>query len=233
MVTWVFEIDTCTEFENDTFDISCTSRPRWASDPELPTFRHSYAAHLDNTPRKTSVANFSVAARTLVHQSYLGAYSKGLTGGALPLAVTKCRDDIFMAHYSDDRSRTFFHSSSFTANPIACAAALANLEIWEREPVGARLAALETLQKGQLNRLRGVSRFANVRQAGTITAMDFNSTDASYLAHIGPHLSASFRDSHAASPAWQHRLRPTALCVTRDDLEVIYDAILAAADTLT
>ena len=49
-------------------------------------------------------------------------YSKGLTGGALPLAVTLCRADIFVAHYSKNRTRTFFHSSSYTANVVACAA---------------------------------------------------------------------------------------------------------------
>ncbi|MCS3765833.1 adenosylmethionine-8-amino-7-oxononanoate aminotransferase [Bradyrhizobium centrosematis] len=42
----------------------------------------------------------------------IACYSKGLTGGALPLAVTLCRADIFNAHYSKDRTRTFFHSSS-------------------------------------------------------------------------------------------------------------------------
>ncbi len=164
----------------------------------------------------------------------IACYSKGLTGGALPLAVTLCRHDIFTAHYSEDRSRTFFHSSSFTANPMACAAALANLEIWEGEPVRARLAALETLQSSQLNRLRDDSRFANVRQTGTITAMDLKTSDGGYLARIGPHLSASFREAHVL-------LRPLGntvyvlppYCVTRDDLEIIYDAILAAADTLT
>ena len=57
----------------------------------------------------------------------IACYSKGLTGGSLPLAVTLCRREIFAAHYALDRRRAFFHSSSFTANPIACAAALANL----------------------------------------------------------------------------------------------------------
>ncbi|WP_192182896.1 aminotransferase class III-fold pyridoxal phosphate-dependent enzyme, partial [Mesorhizobium amorphae] len=51
--------------------------------------------------------------------------SKGLTGGAIPLAATLATDAIFQAHYSADRKKTFFHSSSYTANPIACAAALA------------------------------------------------------------------------------------------------------------
>ena len=56
--------------------------------------------------------------------------AKGLTGGAIPLAVTLCKRPIFEAHYSPDRARMFFHSSSYTANPIACAAAAANLDVW-------------------------------------------------------------------------------------------------------
>ncbi|MEL4881596.1 aminotransferase class III-fold pyridoxal phosphate-dependent enzyme, partial [Shewanella algae] len=47
--------------------------------------------------------------------------AKGLTGGSMPLAVTMAKEPIFAAHCSTDRARTFFHSSSFTANPIACA----------------------------------------------------------------------------------------------------------------
>src|ERR1700751_3629158 len=72
----------------------------------------------------------------------IACYSKGLTGGSLPLAVTLCCAEIFDAHYSTDRRRTFFHSSSFTANPIASAAALANIEVWETEPVRERIAAV-------------------------------------------------------------------------------------------
>ncbi len=71
--------------------------------------------------------------------------AKGLTGGVIPLAVTLCKREIFEAHLSPDRSRTFFHSSSFTANPIACAAAAANLDVWAREPVRERIAALASL----------------------------------------------------------------------------------------
>ena len=68
--------------------------------------------------------------------------AKGLTGGSLPLAATLATPAIFQAHYSTDRARTFFHSSSFTANPLACAAARANLQIWAEEPVRQRIAAL-------------------------------------------------------------------------------------------
>src|SRR6185503_14113749 len=73
--------------------------------------------------------------------------AKGLTGGSLPLAATLATPEIFQAHYSQDRRHTFFHSSSYTANPIACAAANANLAIWREEDVRARLALLGTMQE--------------------------------------------------------------------------------------
>jgi adenosylmethionine-8-amino-7-oxononanoate aminotransferase len=163
----------------------------------------------------------------------IACYSKGLTGGSLPLAVTLCRHEIFEAHYSEDRRRTFFHSSSFTANPIACAAALANLEVWESERTLARIAQLEILQREKLNPFRDDARFENVRQTGSITAMDLKTSDGGYLANVGPRLSASFREAHVL-------LRPLGntiyvlppYCVTRDDLETVYDAIRAAADAL-
>jgi adenosylmethionine-8-amino-7-oxononanoate aminotransferase len=163
----------------------------------------------------------------------IACYSKGLTGGALPLAVTLCRRDIFEAHYSSDRRRTFFHSSSFTANPIACAAALANLEIWETEPVRERIATLVERQARHLEPFRNHPRFENVRQTGTITAMDLKTGDSGYLAEIGPRLQGFFRDR-------QVLLRPLGntiyvlppYCVTEEDLGVIYDAIRAAAATV-
>lgn len=118
--------------------------------------------------------------------------SKGITGGSLPLAVTLASEAIFQAHYSTDRSKTFFHSSSYTANPIACAAALANIEIWEREPVQERIAALGAMQAERLGRFADDARFENVRQLGTIAALDLKVGDAGYLAGVGPRLAAHF-----------------------------------------
>src|SRR5690606_10758464 len=79
--------------------------------------------------------------------------AKGLTGGAVPLAATLATEAIFASHLSHDRTKTFFHSSSYTANPIACAAACANLEVWRTEPVAERIAALGAMQKHALARL--------------------------------------------------------------------------------
>ena len=79
--------------------------------------------------------------------------SKGITGGFLPLAATLCQERFFEAHLSEDRTRTFFHSSSYTANPLACAAGFANTQVWAREPVAKRIATIAAAHAGHLARL--------------------------------------------------------------------------------
>ena len=163
----------------------------------------------------------------------IACYSKGLTGGALPLAVTLCRHEIFAAHYAEDRRRTFFHSSSFTANPIACAAALANIGLWKTEPVRERIAALTQLQSRQLDVFRDDARFENVRQTGTITAMDLRVSDQGYLSDVGPRLHAYFQSAHVLlRPLGNTLYVMPPYCASRDDLNTVYTAIRAAVDTL-
>src|SRR5579863_10439567 len=122
----------------------------------------------------------------------IACYSKGLTGGSLPLAVTLCRAEIFDAHFPQDRSRTFFHSSSYTANPVACAAAKANLDLWRDPAVLERVATVAAMQEEALAPFRTDPRFKNVRRKGTITALELDVGDAGYLAGIGPGLLAFF-----------------------------------------
>lgn len=120
--------------------------------------------------------------------------SKGLTGGAVPLAVTLCTEAIFQAHWSTDRARMFYHSSSYTANPIACAAANANLAIWRDEPVHARIDALCEAQGAALAACASHPRVQNARQIGTIAAFDMSVPDGGYLSALAPRLIAHFRD---------------------------------------
>lgn len=153
--------------------------------------------------------------------------SKGLTGGSIPLAVTMATEPIFEAHLSDDRARMFFHSSSYTANPIACAAANANLAIWRDEPVLERIANLAERQQAALERLP----VRNPRRLGTITAMEIGSTEGAYLSNLGPKLLAFFRERDLL-------LRPLGstvyvmppYCIEDADLDAIYAAIAEAAE---
>jgi adenosylmethionine---8-amino-7-oxononanoate aminotransferase len=157
--------------------------------------------------------------------------AKGLTGGSLPLAATLCTLEIFQAHYSTDRSRTFFHSSSFTANPIACAAARANLEIWRDEPVLERVAALGAMQEDRLARFRDDRRFENIRCLGTIAALDLKVPDPGYLAGIAPELAAFFLARGVLlRPLGNTLYVMPPYCVTAAELDMIYDAIAQAAE---
>jgi adenosylmethionine-8-amino-7-oxononanoate aminotransferase len=157
--------------------------------------------------------------------------SKGLTGGAVPLAVTLASKPIYDAHLSDDRARMFFHSSSYTANPVACAAALANLDIWRDEPVAERIAILGRRQQERLDNLPSIAR--NVRRNGTIAAFEFGPDDADYMSGLGPRLLAFFRE-------WDLLLRPLGntiyvmppYCIDEADLDRIYGAIEEAAKVL-
>ncbi len=158
--------------------------------------------------------------------------SKGLTGGYLPLAVTLCTGDIYRAFYSKDRAKTFFHSSSYTGNAIACAAALASLQIWDDEPVLERIKNLAVWHGEMLVPLAARHDVENIRQCGTIAAFDVKVSDASgYLANIGPVLQSYYLESGVL-------LRPLGntvyimppYCITKDELESIYETITRSLD---
>lgn len=156
--------------------------------------------------------------------------SKGLTGGALPLAATLCSPEIFEAHLSTDRRKTFFHSSSYTANPIACAAALANLAVWKDEPVRERIDSLAGRHRRHLQRLAGDPRFSDMRQVGTIAALDLKVPAGGYLSEVGPRLRAFFRERHLLiRPLGNVIYLMPPYCITDADLDRAYEAIDQAA----
>ncbi len=157
--------------------------------------------------------------------------AKGLTGGSLPLAVTLCTREIFDAHTSTDRARMFFHSSSYTANPIACAAAAANLTIWKSEPVLERTALLARMQSAHLHIFRADPRFTNVRQLGTIAAFDLASADRGYLSDIALRLrQACLKRGVLVRPLGSTIYVMPPYCSTASDLDLVYTAISEAVD---
>ena len=149
--------------------------------------------------------------------------SKGLTGGALPLAVTLATSAIFEAHLSDDRSRMFFHSSSYTANPIACAAALGNLAVWREEPVLERIDALASSQEQSLKRL---NKGRNVRRLGTIAACEIGEEPGNYLSARAPELLRHFMNRDVlVRPLGNTIYVMPPYCIALEDLDLVYEAI--------
>jgi adenosylmethionine-8-amino-7-oxononanoate aminotransferase len=101
------------------------------------------------------------------------ALSKGLTGGYLPLCAVLTTDTIYEAFYDDYQTlRAFLHSHSFTGNPLACAAALATLEIFETDSVIENNRALAAHMTRALERFHDHPHVGEVRQTGMIAALE-------------------------------------------------------------
>jgi adenosylmethionine-8-amino-7-oxononanoate aminotransferase len=100
--------------------------------------------------------------------------AKGISGGYLPLAATLVTDDIFSAFlgaYGD--KKTFFHGHSYTGNPLACAAAIASLEVFERERVLERLpATIAALRDALESKVAPLAHTGQIRQRGLMVGIE-------------------------------------------------------------
>lgn len=98
--------------------------------------------------------------------------SKGLTGGALPLAAVLATQQIFDGFLDDSRERAFLHSHSYTGNPLACSAALASLDIFEADAVLARNSVTATRMTRHAAEIATLPHVAQARQAGMVVAFE-------------------------------------------------------------
>jgi len=98
--------------------------------------------------------------------------SKGLTGGFLPLAAVLTTQALYDGFLDDSRERAFLHSHSYTGNPLACAAALASLSIFDSDDVLARNRATAARMAELARPLAELPHVADVRQAGMILALE-------------------------------------------------------------
>jgi len=152
--------------------------------------------------------------------------SKGLTGGAVPLGVTAATQNIFDAFYDDDRTKMLYHGHSFTANPTMCAAALASLDLLllpgceqdRRRIADAHAAFAQTI--------KGHTYISNIRQAGTILAIELSTDNPSYHTSIRDKIYKFFLERKII-------LRPLGniiyllppYCITNDELGYAYSCI--------
>jgi adenosylmethionine-8-amino-7-oxononanoate aminotransferase len=155
--------------------------------------------------------------------------SKGLTGGFLPLAATLCREEIYQAFYSSDRSQAFFHGHSYSGNPLGCAAALANLKIFETEPVFERIANIERIHRERLSEFKNHSSVTDVRLLGTIAAIELRVEDAGYLSDIRSRLYPYFLDHGVLlRPLGNVVYMVPPYVISSADLQYVYDVIKKA-----
>ena len=106
--------------------------------------------------------------------------SKGLTGGTLPMAVTLCTDAVYDAFYSDDVRHALYHGHSYTANPIACAAALASLDLLLTDECAQARAMIADAHHAFADEMTTHAKIENVRTCGTILAMTIRTSSGSH-----------------------------------------------------
>ena len=121
--------------------------------------------------------------------------SKALTGGYLPLAVTAVKQKVYEAFLDDDRAKAFFHGHSYTANPLACAVALASLDLFRTEGTLDRVRGIEKQLRSRLEPLRGKGLVGDVRVIGGVGALELSTMatgTGGYLDDIGPRMARKF-----------------------------------------
>ncbi len=99
--------------------------------------------------------------------------AKGITGGYLPLAATMTTEKIYEAFLGDyAQLKTFFHGHSYTANPLACAAALANLDVFEKDETLQLLPEKEAGLSAGLENIKKLPHVGDVRRKGLMAGIE-------------------------------------------------------------
>lgn len=115
----------------------------------------------------------------LVNKPDVIALSKGLTGGTMALGVTACCEEIVSVFKSDDFLKTFFHGHSFTANPLACAAANASFELLMQEKCWQRIGEISRMQNAFREKIENHRNVIAAKNLGTILAIELKTASVS------------------------------------------------------
>lgn len=159
------------------------------------------------------------ACHQILTQPDLVCLSKCITGGFMAMGVTICNDKVFQGFLQEDKSKTFFHGHSFTANPLACAAANANLDIFEQPQTQESLTLFyQTIQQLK-EELSTQSSFFNVRSYGGILAFEVQQPERHYLNGITQQLRSYYLSHHMLiRPLGNTIYLIPPYCTSREDL---------------
>lgn len=155
------------------------------------------------------------------------ALSKGLTGGTLPLGVTAVSSKIVSAFENSELAKTFFHGHSFTANPIACAAANASFELLMKEDCLQSILRIAKQHNAFAAELNSIPTVKEARTLGTILAIELNSNEStSYTNSIRKKIYAYFLEQNILlRPLGNTFYIVAPYCITADELNQIYQSI--------
>lgn len=154
--------------------------------------------------------------------------SKGLTGGTMALGVTACSNKIYQAFVNDDKLKTFFHGHSFTANPLACSAAIASFDLLNKQDCLDKIQWIseQHIQFAiELKKYQG--KIKNIRTLGTILAFEIVNGKDEYLNNISASIIATALEKGVyIRPLGNTVYIMPPYCITEAELNKIYDTLL-------
>ncbi len=154
--------------------------------------------------------------------------SKALTAGLLPMAATSCTEEIYQAFYSDELSKGLFHGHTYTANPLACTAALAALDLLQSEEVQAGRKHIMASHSSFLQELNTLERVRNARQCGVILAFELD-TEMERYGNLRDELYRQFMDQGVFLRPLGNTIYTLPPYITGEEgLEMIYNAMKKA-----
>lgn len=152
--------------------------------------------------------------------------SKGLSGGTLPLSLTTCTNTIYDAFLGDDIQKAFLHGHSFTGNPIGCVAAIASLELLEKEECQEAMKNIATRHEIFAERIKSLDIIKDIRQTGTIIAIELKADSSGYASTIRQQLYQSFlAEGVLLRPLGNVIYILPPYCITEPELTKVYEVI--------
>ena len=154
--------------------------------------------------------------------------SKGLTGGTMALGVTACSLKIYNAFVSNDKLKTFFHGHSFTANPLACTAAIASFNLLQQNN---SIAIVEWITEQNIQFAQQLKQYEpsiiNIRTLGTILAFEINVGKKEYLNNIATTVTQqALNEGVYIRPLGNTVYIMPPYCITKNELHKIYSTIV-------
>jgi adenosylmethionine-8-amino-7-oxononanoate aminotransferase len=159
--------------------------------------------------------------------------SKGLSGGSMPISLTTCTQAVYDAFLGDDITTAFLHGHSFTGNPVGCASSIASLDLLESDDCQSSIDRITMRHADFAESLRGNPLLVDIRQKGTILALELKADRAGYDSEIRNTLYKHFINEGVI-------LRPLGnviyilppYCITDLELEKVYKSIVSGLDKI-
>jgi adenosylmethionine-8-amino-7-oxononanoate aminotransferase len=160
--------------------------------------------------------------------------SKGITGGTMAFGATSCTEKIYDGFYSDDKRKAFFHGHSYTGNPLACVAALANLDLFDRSETWESIERIKDRHKTFESTIKNHPRVRNTRRIGTVAAFDVVTKEKNgYLNNLRDWMETySITNGVIIRPLGNTVYLMPPYCITDEQLEKTYSTMYAMLDTL-